>query len=142
MVQVPLVANNYPKDAVASLTRAGLHERFTGVPAIRGADTGLNGYAVATQEPQAGTRVVSGSTVTLTLNLSGNGGGMPPFPAAHVTVPDVVGLDPNVAIGTLTPLGLIVEIPAADGRTTLEVARQSLTPGIQVTQGTRIRLDL
>lgn len=142
---VPAVTNQYPADAVASLTAAGLRVRFRAVPAIAAADAGINGYAVVAQDPAAGTRVASGGSVTLTLLNSANGGGPPPSPpdpTKTVGVPSVIGLDPNAAISELTQLGLLVDVAATGERTTLAVVSQTPRAATVVSQGSHVTLGL
>jgi beta-lactam-binding protein with PASTA domain len=139
---VPDARLKSPVEATALVEGAGLKAWFPTVPAISGADTGMNGYSIQSQDPAPGTQVDTNSTITLTLIRSGNGGGIAPTVQARVTVPDVRGLDPNSAVRSLTTLGLIVDIPPTDGRATLKVTSQSLTPGSSVTQGTHITINL
>ena len=141
-VRVPQAAGQMSPDAVAALAKAGLQPRFRAVPAITSADTGINGYYVNDQDPAPGVEVDPGSTVILTLILSANGGDFPPAPVASVVVPDVIGLDVTTALGRLTQLGLLVDVPATGERSSVTVVSQSPAPGTRSAQGRHVRLDI
>jgi beta-lactam-binding protein with PASTA domain len=141
-VQAPTATGLYPDQAVTAVEAAGLRVRFRAVPALEEANANTNGYSVTAQEPAAGTQLAPGDTVTLTLTPSVNAGDEPVTPAAGVTVPSVVGLDPNAAVRRLTRLGLVVDIPATGPRTVLEVTAQAPSPGTRTTQGSHVRLSL
>ena len=144
-VQVPQVTNRYPAEAGTALTAAGLRLRVSAVPAITGAGTGINGYAVSAQDPAPGTRVAGGDSVALTLVVSANGGGFPPLvpdPATLVRLPSVIGLDPNAAIAQLAQLGVLVDLRATGERTVLAVTSQTPSAGSQVAHGSHVTLGL
>jgi hypothetical protein len=141
-LQAPTAIGLYPDQAVTAVEAAGLRVVFRAVPALEGADANTNGYSVTAQAPAAGTQLAPGDTVTLTLTPSVNAGDNLITPADGVTVPSVIGLDPNGAVRLLTRLGLVVDIPATGPRTTLVVTGQTPSPGIRTTQGSHVRLSL
>jgi beta-lactam-binding protein with PASTA domain len=138
---VPEVVPLYVQDAVAKLERAGLRASILSAPEITEASLGINGYAVATQDPQPGVLVSRGSAVRLTLNPSVNGGPGGVGPAGHV--PDLVGLDVNRALGLAGAQGLLVTVRPLDHEVErLVVTEQSLPPGEDVDRGSVITLAL
>ncbi len=138
---VPSVVNRYPADAVDLLRARGFRIRFASAPRIDRADPGTNGYAVVGQDPAAGTLAAPGSTVTLRLLLSLNGGGPRTSEPGPVRVPDVVGLDANAALRRLGGVGLLATLR---GSTTplssLAIAVQDVRPGTVVAGRTVITL--
>ena len=85
---VPKVAPDYPGNATGEIRRAHLVAVVPSLPVVRRGGPGGNGYAVISQKPSPGTRVPVGSTVTLRLGVSLNGGGPWTF-ARRVEVPNV-----------------------------------------------------
>lgn len=111
MTTVPAsAASGYPADISTQLCTAGLHPVFVDAPPISHAERNVNGYAAATVSPGPTTQVTSGSTVQIRLVISVNAGGPWPEPPRESVVPNVVGLDINTGIATLTAFGLVVDV--------------------------------
>ncbi len=143
-VSVPSVVDRYPADAVAALRKHGLRVRFAAAPAIEQAGPGVNGYAVAGQDPAAGAPVEPGATVVLRLAPSVNGGPSRGLSGhARVRVPAVVGLEANAALRRLTDAGLLVTIRGSTGPLpNLAIAAQDVRAGAVVRSGTVVTLSL
>jgi beta-lactam-binding protein with PASTA domain len=137
--RVPPVDTTSLGEALTLLNRAGLRAQIDSFNRLPGG-TGLEGAAVADQDPEPGTKVERGSVVRLTMGVSPIPS--PGIPAAHprfVTVPQLVGLSWPEAEKQLTGLWPqivgIAPLPAdksADGLSAFVVTRQSLRPGKRV----------
>jgi hypothetical protein len=140
-VVVPSVEPGYVQDAERAIRAAGLRVVIRSEPPINGADASVNGYAVAGQTPAAGLRVSEGTTVVLSLAVSGNGG--PGGVGRPGIVPDLIGMPVNRAISAATSVGLHVTVPAVPDHIPSDaVTAQSLTPGSSVLANQVITLTL
>jgi hypothetical protein len=139
---VPKVAPSYPGNAIGELHRAHLVAVVPSLPVVRRGGPGGNGYAVISQKPSPGTRVPVGSTVTLRLGVSLNGGGPWTF-ARRVEVPNVVGRSVETAYRLAADAGLAVTLHAVNlPLHRMAVQSQSLPAGRVVDEGSEIVLTL
>ena len=139
---VPNVAPDYPGKATSEIRAAHLVAVVPSLPSVRRGGPGGNGYAVISQKPSPGTRVPVGSTVTLRLGLSANGGGPWTF-AARVEMPDVEGRSVETAYRLAADAGLSVTLRAFElPLHRMAVRSQSLPAGQVVDKGTEIVLTL
>jgi beta-lactam-binding protein with PASTA domain len=140
-VIVPRVMPLYVQDAERDISSAGLRTVIASVPPLRDADSGVNGYSIARQSPDAGTTVPAGSAVRVWLGVSANGG--PGGVGAPRAVPDLLGMPVNLAIVAATAAGLHVTVPAVrHGVRTDAVSAQSLRRGARVEPGAVVVLTV
>jgi beta-lactam-binding protein with PASTA domain len=138
---VPEVVPMYVQDGVERLEQAGFAVSISSVPTIERADLATNGYAVATQDPKGGSRAPEGSTVRLTVMPSVNGGRGGLGKDGRVSVPTLIGLDINRALGVAGAGGLLVTVAPLDHEVErLVVTGQSEPPGSIVDAGMEIVL--
>ncbi len=125
-VTVPSVLRSPVADARLALGRQGLEVDV--VDKINDAPTGI----VIGQDPETGTKVDKGSTVTLTVSAG----------PGSAQVPDVVGDGRNAANKTLTDAGFKVEETEeeSDSVTTNRVIRMSPSAGQSLEKGSAVRL--
>lgn len=97
LVNVPNIVGQTQANATTAITNAGL---VLGTVSSTYSESVALGNVI-TQSPIAGTQVVTGSSVTLTVSLGAAG-------APTVTVPNVVGLTQAAATSAITGEGLIV----------------------------------
>jgi beta-lactam-binding protein with PASTA domain len=135
-------ANAYPAQATAALCRAGLRPVYVSAAPIAGADEGVNGYAVRTISPMPGQKAPVGSTVTLTLVESVNGGGPFPGPLPTAVVPNVKGFDINKALADLTMAGVLVNVTVATPTGSLRVTGETPAPGSIVGDSATVTLKV
>jgi hypothetical protein len=135
-------ASGYPLDVASALCAAGLRPVFVSTPPIKHADRNINGYAVASTSPRPLDGIAPGSAVQIHLIVSANAGG--PWPAAPATavLPQVVGVDVNTAIATLTAEGLFVDVTTASPTGTLVVAAQAPAAGATVPRSSTVTLTV
>jgi beta-lactam-binding protein with PASTA domain len=140
---VPDAESMYIDDALARLQHEGFKASITSVPPITRAGPGVNGYAVASQSPHAGSRAPMGSAVRLRLVISINAGGLMARQGARVTVPKLVGREMNYALNRAAGSGLLVTVAPLDHEVErLVVTEQSEPPGSVVDRLTEITLSL
>jgi hypothetical protein len=140
-IDVPKVTPNYPQDAERTIQSAGLRVEISSVPGVSAVDAGVNGYAVMGQSPKAGTRVLNGTVVALRLGVSVNEG--PGGLGSPGTIPNLIGMPINLAIGAATSVGLHVTVPAVNHPVTSDsVTAQSIPTGSPVTPDEIITLTL
>jgi beta-lactam-binding protein with PASTA domain len=131
----------YVRQAERALRKAGLRVVIASVPKVTDADAGVNGYAIRSQAPAAGTRVPTGSLFVLQLAISFNGG--PGGVGRLGVVPNLVGLPINRALAAATAVGLHVTVLRVAHRLSSDgVTGQSLTPGARVDMNDAITLHL
>jgi beta-lactam-binding protein with PASTA domain len=139
-VVVPDLSHAYPVDIEHRLCAAGLNPRVIEAPAIVGADTGVNGYGLASASPAAGAEVPAGSVVDLHLALSVNAGELPPNAGAQSVIPNVVGMDVNAALSALTQLGFSVDVSSHTPTGQITVTEQSPAAGTTLAGGGTVTL--
>jgi len=140
-VVVPRVKPMYVQQAERALRKARLRVVIASVPKVTDADAGVNGYAIRSQAPAAGTRVPAGTPVVLRLAISFNGG--PGGVGKLGVVPDLVGLPINRALSAATAAGLHVTVaPVTHHLSSDAVTKQSVTPGARVDADEAITLHL
>jgi beta-lactam-binding protein with PASTA domain len=140
-VVVPEVTPTYTQDGESAIRAVGLRVEIASVPAIADADASLNGFAIRSHSPAAGTRVPTGTVVVLRLSYSLNGG--PGGVGTPATVPNLVGMPVNRAIAASTFAGLHVTVPAVRRHVSNDsVTTQSLQAGSPVTVDAVITLTL
>lgn len=125
LTPVPNVVGAKTAAAVARLRAAGLRSQITSVPAKAAA-----GVVVA-QNPNAGTSVAKGSTVSLNISKG------------QATVPDVVGQTASAAKTALRAAGLVpaeFKVPGAEPKGT--VTAQKPLPNKRVPRGSKVRINV
>ena len=120
--QVPNVVNMSESAARSALEAAGFS-----VSARYEASESVDEGCVISQNPSSGQKADKGSVVTITISKGSD----------KVSVPNVVGMDPNSAKATLESMGLYVTI---SGSGTATVISQTPTAGSKVSKGTTITL--
>ncbi|HEX3823017.1 MAG TPA: PASTA domain-containing protein [Mycobacteriales bacterium] len=135
-------ANNYPAQATAALCRAGLRPLYVSAAPITGADESVNGYAVRAISPAPGQTVPAGSTVTLTLAVSVNGGPPSADPLPTAVVPNVKGLNINTALNDLTRANVLVNVTVATPTGSLRVTSETPAPGSIVGDSATVTLKV
>ncbi len=129
-VAVDLYVGLRQPDAVSKINAAGLKPVIDKQP---NADPQYPAGFVFGQDPSAGTRVDSGSTVTLTVST-----GKP-----KVDVPDVVGKSQTDAVAELTQAKLKVDPHQINSdQPTGQVIAQDPPAGASVIEGTKVRINI
>jgi len=139
--EVPDTVGKSRDAAVSAVRDAGLKPKAFTVPSSQKQGT------VVAQNPDAGLRVVDGSTVRLNVSNGAGPGGAPPpppplAPPANVSVPDVTGEQQDVAQRELNAEGLkagVVYLESDDERGS--VISQAPAGGTTRARGTRIQLN-
>ena len=128
-IQVPYVTDYSQTDAEAMLKELGLK---TAVQKANSSDITI-GNVVST-DPEAGTSVKAGDTVTLTISI-GEGD-------TAVRVPNVIGTSEADAKSTLSQLGLLVSVQTGNDQSVNEgeVYKQSVDSGTRVNTGETITI--
>ena len=128
-IQVPNVTDYSQTDAEAMLKELGLK---TAVQKANSSDITI-GNVVST-DPEAGTSVKAGDTVTLTISI-GEGD-------TAVRVPNVIGTSEADAKSTLSQLGLLVSVQTGNDQSVNEgeVYKQSVDSGTRVNTGETITI--
>ena len=141
VVRVPAVTPGYVEPAVAALRADGLRVAIPSVPRIQGVDASVNGFAVASQDPEPGARVPPGTLVVIRIAVSvnaGPGGLGPPGIVPHLT-----GIDVNRAISLAASHGLRVTVEPPDHVVeSLVVTGQSIAAGTPVATGHTVVLTI
>jgi len=133
-------AHAYPADLAAAVCGARLRPVFVSTPPIKQAGPGVNGYAAVSVSPSPLDTVALGSPVRVVLAVSVNAGGPWPSPPATSTLPNVVGMDVNTALGTLTADGVLVDVSTASPTGTMTVTTQVPAAGATVRAGSTVTL--
>lgn len=141
LVTVPRVTGDSREDAESALSSAGF--KYVTKPART---TPGKGYTVTGQSPAAGTKADEGSTVTLTIRVTG--GGTKPPADKTVAVPHVVGMSGEAAKSALSRAGFrkVDQVPASTPRgKTTTVDSQRPAAGVKAdpdTQAVTIHLKV
>jgi beta-lactam-binding protein with PASTA domain len=141
--EVPNTIGKSRDAAVSAVRDAGLRPKAFTVPSSQKKGT------VVAQHPQAGLRVLDGSTVRLNVSNGAGPGAAPPpppppppAPPARVAVPDLTGQQQDVAQRRLNAVGLkagVVYLKSGEDRGT--VISQAPAGGTTLARGTRIQLN-
>lgn len=130
--QVPNVVGLAETDANSVITAAGFKPKSAPQDS-----TAVEAGNVISQSPAAGTKIATGSTVTINVSK-----GAPAAP--KVTVPDVVGMKPLEAIRALRDAKLKVKatFAAAAQDSILKVVAQNPKAATQVDEGTQVTITI
>src|SRR5262249_61760202 len=117
-VRVPALTGTRVEDSAAAASAVGLQLRYRSIPALTPADGSRAAYVVVAQSVRSGEPVARGDTIDLTLRVR-PGGPPRPLPGTDVglSVPSLVGLDPNAAVRAAARTSMAVSIGAASGVT-------------------------
>ena len=133
-VAVPNLVGMTQQGAAAALDQAGLK---VGQVVSEQSDKGPAG-TVITQDPAAGSTVVEGDLVALTLSS-----GASPTPPSTAEVPDVVGSTKEDAVQSLGAAGFVVVIVEEASLTPAgEVVSQSPTAGVIAKPGSTVKITV
>ena len=152
--KVPKLTGLSVADAKAATVKAGFVPKFELGETSRLADQALTVYA---QSPKAGTELVRGETVTLTIYAKGAGAAKPTEgasgsravgtqPDGKVKVPALMGQTSKVVSTALRGMGLVPKFqlgsdPPTDEKQ-LTVYEQEPKPGVTVARGSEVRVTI